>query len=732
MKRKLISQFNKKKLSGFAAALLAAVLVFVALGADRTPPEEKTDTSGASEMYVTTKNLAYDESLLQDVHNANINSSQSGAQQQEEEQESEESQEQQAEERQEQEESRQGEQQTRTQESQGEQAQELSVTDSFRSLIKRSSLSGVDPDNISSPGGGSDPGENGGGGEGGGSLTLDEGQASDLFYTTITNGEIVDSSDYSFRVFLTAKGKKLSLIAQTVSVNGKQKDFRNGDSIKLKEGANKVRVALRFRDAGRNQIDAAKNYTVYFYKSDHYYLIVENADTGASLGDGSTVTSYQPSMRIKVYAMHAGKAIRARVRLNGSTVSEASNDIYALTLKLGGNTLSITAGSGVNQINFSCTINYRTEVFSIELESDGSDDTGRAIDDIITPDIFGRQKAHTWTSDNQTFRFRISFTQVTGKEQLTYVGITKNGYTTDVTARADARGYIATELEAFGQDQQLYKGNIVYAEFTDSDGIKQSFTWVITYQRVSTPAYREPSVFVGLANGQKVNELPFSVPVKAFDWRGNELMPDNFTVSLNGQVLSFSSITPQGYEYALYSDEGPNTLVVTVTDNEQYTVTRTINYTFSHNAETVYVNLSVSADVLGLGSLISETSSATSGMTVAELVEERLAAYGYSAGSTGSGSDYFLNRIYREGILKGWNLTDEQKARYSDEGYDIYPPADVNSLGSKDITAGSGWMVTVNGIFIGNSMGSTYIRDGDDIRLMFTLDLGKDIGVDTY
>ena len=83
------------------------------------------------------------------------------------------------------------------------------MTDSFRSLIKRSSLSGVDPDNISSPGGGSDPRENGGGGEGGGSLTLDEGQASDLFYTTITNGEIVDSSDYSFRVFLTAKGKKL-------------------------------------------------------------------------------------------------------------------------------------------------------------------------------------------------------------------------------------------------------------------------------------------------------------------------------------------------------------------------------------------------------------------------------------------------------------------------------------------------------------------------------------------
>ena len=54
------------------------------------------------------------------------------------------------------------------------------MTDSFRSLIKRSSLSGVDPDNISSPGGGSDPGENGGGGEGGGSLTLDEGQASDF------------------------------------------------------------------------------------------------------------------------------------------------------------------------------------------------------------------------------------------------------------------------------------------------------------------------------------------------------------------------------------------------------------------------------------------------------------------------------------------------------------------------------------------------------------------------
>ena len=55
---------------------------------------------------------------------------------------------------------------------------------------------------------------------------------------------------------------------------------------------------------------------------------------------------------------------------------------------------------------------------------------------------------------------------------------------------------------------------------------------------------------------------------------------------------------------------------------------------------------------------------------------------------------------------------------------------DLNSLGERDFTEGSGWMVTLNNYFIGQSMGTRAIRDHDEIHLIYTLDVGRDIGVD--
>lgn len=41
--------------------------------------------------------------------------------------------------------------------------------------------------------------------------------------------------------------------------------------------------------------------------------------------------------------------------------------------------------------------------------------------------------------------------------------------------------------------------------------------------------------------------------------------------------------------------------------------------------------------------------------------------------------------------------------------------------------AGSGWMYTVNGTVMGKSCGGVQVKDGDEIRWIYTLDLGKDI-----
>lgn len=52
----------------------------------------------------------------------------------------------------------------------------------------------------------------------------------------------------------------------------------------------------------------------------------------------------------------------------------------------------------------------------------------------------------------------------------------------------------------------------------------------------------------------------------------------------------------------------------------------------------------------------------------------------------------------------------------------------IDNLFEFDRGAGSGWMVSVNGTFEQRSAGQMKLNAGDEVRWLYTLDLGKDIG----
>lgn len=52
----------------------------------------------------------------------------------------------------------------------------------------------------------------------------------------------------------------------------------------------------------------------------------------------------------------------------------------------------------------------------------------------------------------------------------------------------------------------------------------------------------------------------------------------------------------------------------------------------------------------------------------------------------------------------------------------------INNLFEFDRGAGSGWMVEVNGNFVQRSAGQMKLNAGDEVRWIYTLELGKDIG----
>ena len=174
-------------------------------------------------------------------------------------------------------------------------------------------------------------------------------------------------------------------------------------------------------------------------------------------------------------------------------------------------------------------------------------------------------------------------------------------------------------------------------------------------------------------------------------------------------------------------------MVIKAVDNEGYTAEKTLTVTYNPVAEEARVRVIVSGEVLGLGTMIDETITAKSDQTVAQIVEDRLAAYGYTTIHDGvaDSDSYFLRHIQKPGINNGWNIADDERSLLDMLGYDLAEgPKSNDSLGEKDFTAGSGWMVTLNHYYIAQTMGTRAIRDGDEIHLIYTLSVGKDIGVD--
>ena len=137
--------------------------------------------------------------------------------------------------------------------------------------------------------------------------------------------------------------------------------------------------------------------------------------------------------------------------------------------------------------------------------------------------------------------------------------------------------------------------------------------------------------------------------------------------------------------------------------------------------------------MVGLGTLIDEEVKVPAGYTIAQVVEERLQAYGYITSGYGesTNSSYWLTRIAKGGLTSGWSISEEQRARLELEGLTVDDSQfSADSLGEKDFTSGSGWMLAKNHYFVAQSLGTWPVQDRDLVHLVYTLDLGKDVADD--
>lgn len=569
-----------------------------------------------------------------------------------------------------------------------------------------------------------------GGGSGGqtpdhaapGDVTVPEAPDAALYFTTsIIDGETTAEETYPFTIThqpqrepiglaVTVNGRELRYAAQTTSV-----------TVHLAAGANTIVVSADYREDG-GTVRATRSYTVCYAQPGELIIVAKRTSDGRQLGELGTVS--EGALTFTACAERDGSTYPVQsVELNGRTLA-GSGDTYTAQLNSGENRIRVKASYQSSSAEETYTITYNANAFRIET----------SISDIVIDDNTAQSSAsfEKVTVDSERYRFWLQLIQSTGKESIDRVRVSDSTGTTSLTKESD--GWYTVQMGR--EDRQLY------IDYKDSTGRSKTYKYLLHFQRGAedTPEDRQPTIIaqveadgtvIGLTNGLTMKTPDLIVLVDGRSCNGQQLYANNYTVSVNGTVVS-APISQSGYQFgytAYLSNEGANTITITATDGDGYSATR--SWTVYYENGDITVTVSVEATTVGLGYLVAPTEVTVPGGTDAwTVVQQVLTENGYTV----SGSGSYLSAIQRSGICSGFFIDSELMELIMADGMDengagLDPqPFSMDSLGEFDFYRWSGWMYSYNGSYPGYGFNVCKPQDGSVIRVRYTLAMGKDIG----
>lgn len=569
-----------------------------------------------------------------------------------------------------------------------------------------------------------------GGGSGGqtpdhaapGDVTVPEAPDAALYFTTsIIDGETTAEETYTFTIThqpqrepiglaVTVNGRELRYAAQTTSV-----------MVHLAAGANTIVVSADYQEDG-GTVRATRSYTVYYAQPGELIIVAKRTSDGRQLGELGTVS--EGALTFTACAERDGSTYPVQsVELNGRTLA-GSGGSYTADLNSGENRIRVKASYQSSTADVTYTITYNANAFRIKT----------SISDTVIDDNTAQSSAsfEKVTVDSERYRFWLHLIPSTGKESIDRVRVSDSTGTFSLTQ--DSKEYYTVDMGR--EDRQLY------IDYRDSTGRSRTYKYMLHFQRGAedTPEDRQPTIIaqveadgtvIGLTNGLTMKTPDLIVLVDGRSYNGQQLYANNYTVSVNGTVVS-APISQSGYQFgytAYLSNVGANIITITATDGDGYATTR--SWTVYYEEGTVTVTVSVEATTVGLGYLVAPTEVTVPGGTDAwTVVQQVLTDNGYTV----SGSGSYLSAIQRSGICSGFFIDSELMELIMADGMDengagLDPqPFSMDSLGEFDFYRWSGWMYSYNGSYPGYGMNVCKPQDGSVIRVRYTLAMGKDIG----
>ncbi|MBO4867598.1 MAG: hypothetical protein J5582_13735 [Ruminococcus sp.] len=496
--------------------------------------------------------------------------------------------------------------------------------------------------------------------------TTPDGREADreYFTTSIVNGETVADSTYFFTV--THLIQNLENIRCDVEVNSSLMTGFAG-RVHLREGANTIRVSCTYKDADNKVYRAFRDYTVYLSSS-----------AAEIVTDLSDCEVYDPE-----FTFTARCDDGLEVRLNGRLI--AGENSFTVTLSDGENMIKLTSGD--TSLEFSVTY---IPVRTLAIITDLCDCTV---------------------------------------------------YTDSITFNAKAVGGNNPKLSVLVKGKALRGSDTFTASLNEGDNTIRLFAWdgsdktELTFIVTSLSGIDESRLphleSISLSDNTSVKGSAYTLTLKAADCDGVRIYSDNIQVICGGEVpCKWEDLTCTCYILKLRG--GENTVTVKLRDR----VGRQSEFCYNINCETAEVGeevgriqISVSADLIGLGTLCSSDSfPVLEGETGFDTMVRFLEENGFEVSYRGSSSSRYLARISMAGRFAGAELTDAAKAYLAGAGVVPNGTRDDDSLGEFDYASGSGWMYSRNGKKPAYAMTSAVFADGEKVELVFSLDLGNDIG----
>lgn len=569
-----------------------------------------------------------------------------------------------------------------------------------------------------------------GGGSGGqtpdhaapGDVTVPEAPDAALYFTTsIIDGETTAEETYTFTIThqpqrepiglaVTVNGRELRYAAQTTSV-----------TVHLAAGANTIVVSADYQEDG-GTVRATRSYTVCYAQPGELIIVAKRTSDGRQLGELGTVS--EGALTFTAYAERDGSTYPVQsVELNGRTLA-GSGGSYTADLNSGENRIRVKASYQSSTAEETYTITYNASAFQISTTISET-----VIDDSTAQSSASFEKV---TVDSQQYKFRLHLIRSTGREAITNVRVSDSTGTFSLTQDSDGRYTVD-----MGREDRM-----LYIDYKDSTGRSKTYKYLLHFQRGAedTPEDRQPTIIaqveadgtvIGLTNGLTMKTPDLIVLVDGRSCNGQQLYANNYTVSVNGTVVS-APISQSGYQFgytAYLSNVGANTITITATDGDGYSATR--SWTVYYEKGDITVTVSVEATTVGLGYLVAPTEVTVPGGTDAwTVVQQVLTDNGYTV----SGSGSYLAAIQCSGICDGWSIDPELMGRIIEDNMDELGagtdprPYSMDSLGEFDFYRYSGWMYSYNGSYPGYGFNVCKPQDGSVIRVRYTLAMGKDIG----